>query len=152
MKLHTKKWLNHNEWIIEQFQEKYLKKNYRNTFIHASIVESVLANECRIDNFCSANKCLLYSKDITTTEFSTFNTIRRERNKIAHKIFKNGGLSQKDIDKVLRKLMATILAAYKTSDFLNKNLFKKYKIKRVVSVLWSKQSTNTNKAKPETNK
>jgi hypothetical protein len=134
----SKKWLNHNEWVLEQFQEKYLEKRYRNIFIHASIVESALVNKCGIDNFYSANKCLLYSKDINPTEFSMFDKIRKNRNKVAHEIFKNKGLSQKDINKILHELRATILKAYGTSNFLDRNLFKKYNIQRVPDIVFKK--------------
>jgi hypothetical protein len=134
----SKKWLNHNEWVLEQFQEKYLKKRYRNIFIHASIIESVLVNKCGIDNFYSANKCLLYSKDINSTEFSMFDKIRKNRNKVAHEIFKNKGFSQRDIDKILHELRATILRAYRTSNFLDRNLFKKYNIPRVPDIIFKK--------------
>lgn len=136
----SKKWLNHNEWVLEQFQEQYLKKRYRNIFIHASIVESVLVNKCGIDNFHSANKCLLYSKDINPAEFSMFDKIRKNRNKVAHEIFKDRGLSQRDIDKILHELRTTILKAYGTSNFLDINLFKKYNIPRVPDIAFKKSA------------
>jgi len=135
-----RKWLNHNEWVLEQFQEKYLKKSYRNIVIHSSIVESVLVNKCGIDNFNSANKCLLYSKDINSGEFSMFDKIRKNRNKIAHEILKKKGLSQKDMDKILHDLRTTILKVYETSNFLDKNLFKKYNIPRVPDIAFKKSA------------
>lgn len=132
----SEKWLNHNEWVLEQFQDKYLRKRYRNSIIHASIIEGILvskASEGKRMKFNEAIKFLLCAGNINSSEFCVFNEIRENRNKIIHEIFKYN-LTQKGIDKLLDPLMKKIHEAYKTSDFLEKNLFKKYNIERVPSI------------------
>lgn len=80
--------LDHREWVIEQFQKKYLKKSYRNVFIHSSIIEGMLVKESGMGTFDSANKFLLCSNKISSSEFCKFDQIRKIRNKLAHNIFK----------------------------------------------------------------
>lgn len=121
--------LNHHDWVVQQF-DKYLRKQYRDVFIHSSIIEGVLVNESGMDKFDSANKFLLCSKKITSSEFCIFNEIRKIRNSLAHDIFKKKGLAQKDIDKLRNDLMEKIHKAYKVSIFLDQKIFKKYKITR----------------------
>ncbi|OGI19665.1 MAG: hypothetical protein A3J06_03975 [Candidatus Moranbacteria bacterium RIFCSPLOWO2_02_FULL_48_19] len=123
----AKKWLNHHEWVNEQFQEKYLTKTYRNVIIHSSLIEGILRHNSGEHTFDSANKSLLSIKKIDLPEFCMFKEISKTRNSIIHKIFERS-LSQKSMDKLLRNLRKKILEAYKTSDFLGLNLFKKYKI------------------------
>jgi len=135
----SKKWLNHEEWVVQQFQEKYLKKGHRNVLIHSSIIEGMLVNESGMYNFDSANKFLLCSKKIDHSEFCVFDEIRKIRNKIAHEIFKKK-LSQKKIDELLDNLMKKIHEAYKISDFLNKSLFTKYSIPRILIIAFNSKS------------
>ncbi|MDP1845944.1 MAG: hypothetical protein Q8L09_04335 [Candidatus Moranbacteria bacterium] len=121
--------LSHHDWVVQQF-DKYLRKQYRDVFIHSSIIEGVLVNESKERSFDLANKRLLCSKKIYSSEFCVFNEIRDIRNKLAHDIFKKDGLTQKDIDKLRDDLMEKIHKAYKISSFLEDKLFKKYKINR----------------------
>ncbi|KKW19074.1 hypothetical protein A2852_02045 [Candidatus Adlerbacteria bacterium RIFCSPHIGHO2_01_FULL_54_23] len=121
--------LSHQDWVKQQFG-KYLKSSYRNVFVHSSIIEGILANESGMDKFDSANKFLLCSQKINSSEFCVFNNIRKIRNKLAHDIFKRKGLSQNEIDKLRDDLMKEIHNAYIVSNFLNNKLFEKYKLKR----------------------
>lgn len=118
--------LSHQNWVLQQF-DKYLKSSYRNVIIHASIIEGVLRNESGKNTFDLANKSLLLSKKITSSEFCIFNEVRNIRNSLVHESFKNK-LAQNEIDELRDSLMEKIHKAYKISIFLNKNLFKKYKI------------------------
>lgn len=122
--------LSHNNWVKQQF-DKYLRKSYRDVFVYSSIIEGILVNESGMDKFDSANKFLLCSNKINSSEFCVFNKIRKIRNKLAHDIFKGKGLPQKDIDKLRDDLMEQICEAYRMSNFLDEKLFKKYKIKRL---------------------
>lgn len=128
--------LNHHNWVVQQF-EKYLKTSYRNVFIHSSIIEGVLVNESGEDKFDSANRFLLCSRKINSSEFCVFDKIRKIRNSLAHRVFKKRGLSQKEIDKLRDDLMEKIHEAYKVSDFLNEKLFKEYKITRSSSITFN---------------
>lgn len=74
----SKKWLNHNEWVFEQFQQKYLKKSYRNSIIHVSIIEGVLVSNSEMKSFNTAIGCLLFSQKISPLEFHVFDEIRKE--------------------------------------------------------------------------
>lgn len=118
--------LSHNDWVIQQFQ-KYLRTSYRNVLIHASIIEGTLRNESRKKTFDLANKYLLYSGKINSSEFSIFDEIRKLRNSLVHDSVKNK-LVQNEIDELRDELMEKILKVYKISNFLNDKLFKKYKI------------------------
>ena len=120
--------LNHEDWVKEQFKNEYLKSAYRNVFIHFSIIEGILVNESEMNNFSSANKCLLCSQRIDSSEFCAFDSIRKVRNKLAHNIFKEERLSQKDIDGLRDDLMKKIHHAYRISTFLKTKLFEKYEI------------------------
>jgi hypothetical protein len=121
--------LSHHDWVVQQF-DKYLRSQYRDVFIHSSIIEGVLVNESGKRSFDLANKSLLCSKKIYSSEFCVFNEIRDIRNRLAHDIFKKNGLAQNDIDKLRDDLIEKIHEAYKTSSFLEEKIFKKYKIKR----------------------
>ena len=121
--------LSHKDWVKQQF-DKYPKSSYRNVFVHSSIIEGILVNESGMDKFDSANKFLLCSQKINSSEFCVFNNIRKIRNKLAHNIFKGKGLSQNHIDKLRDDLMEEIHNAYKVSIFLDCKLFKKYKLER----------------------
>lgn len=121
--------LSHQDWVKQQF-DKYLKSSYRNVFVHSSIIEAILVNVSGMDKFDSANKLLLCSQKINSSEFCVFNNIRKIRNKLAHNIFKGKGLSQNDIDKLRDDLMEEMHNAYRISVFLNDKLFKKYNLKR----------------------
>ena len=123
---------NHKEWIKYQF-ENYLRKEYRNIFIHSSIIEGVLVSESNMNTFDSANKFLLCFGHIKSPEFCVFNKIREIRNKIAHEIFKNK-LDEKNINQLRDNLMWKIHEAYKISRFLNDKLFKRYVITRPTSI------------------
>lgn len=129
--------LNHHDWVIQQFEGKYLESTYRDVIIHSSIIEGMLANESDEDNFDSANKLLLCSRQIDSSEFCVFNKVRKTRNKLVHGIFKNGGLPQNDIDELRDDLMKKIHEAYRMSNFLNEKLFKKYKITRAPSITFN---------------
>ena len=88
-----------------------------------------MRNESGEDTFDLANKSLLRSEKITSSEFCVFNEIRNIRNNLVHESFKNG-LAQNEIDGLRDNLMKKIHNAYKSSSFLNNKLFKKYEIKR----------------------
>jgi len=122
--------LSHQEWVLEQFTPKYLKTSYRNAVLHSSIIEGVLVVESRINKFDYANKFLLCDKKIDSSEFCIFNKIRDIRNRLVHRIFKKRGLSQNEINKLIKDLVQEILLAYKKSAFLDKKLFEKYQIPR----------------------
>jgi hypothetical protein len=119
---------NHHDWVEYQFK-KYLRDEYRDAFIHSSLIEGVLVKESGMDKFDLANKFLLCSGKITSFEFCIFNEIREIRNKIAHEIFKKQ-LKEKDINKLRDDLMSKIKEAYRKSSFLNIKLLKKYSIER----------------------
>jgi hypothetical protein len=119
--------LSHDGWVKQQFKEKYLKSEYRNVLIHASIIEGTLRNESGRKTFDSANKRLSSSGRITPSEFSIFDEIRRIRNSLVHDSFRNG-LLQNQIDGLRDELMRKILAAYRSSSFLEDTLFRKYAI------------------------
>ena len=126
--------LSHKNWVLQQFEAKYLKSSYRNVIIHASIIEGILRNESGKSMFDLANKSLLLSKKISSSEFCIFNGVRAIRNNLVHESFKNG-LAQNEIDGLRDNLMENIHNAYKVSSFLDKNLFRKYNIKRAPSIL-----------------
>lgn len=130
--------LSHKDWVKQQFN-KYLKSSYRNVFVHSSIIEGILVNESGMDKFDSANKFLLCSQKITSSEFCVFNEIRKIRNSLAHDIFKKK-LPQNDIDKLRDDLMEKIQKAYKISSFLDKKIFKKYGITRPQAILFNPTS------------
>ena len=65
--------LSHQDWVKQQFG-KYLKSSYRNVFVHSSIIEGILANESGMDKFDSANKFLLCSQKINSSEFVPFHS------------------------------------------------------------------------------
>lgn len=129
------KHLNHAEWINQQFKREYLRKSYRNCFIHSALIEGTLIQKSGENKFDLANKFLLCSKQINPTEFCIFNTIREIRNSLAHKIIEKN-FSQDDMDKLLVSLIAKIHEAYKSSKFLDKELIKKYDIKRPSIILF----------------
>ena len=136
----SKRWKNHNEWVAEQFQNKYLKKSYRNVLIHTSIIEGMLIKKSGEKSFIAANKFLLDSGVIDSSEHKTFDEIRKIRNKISHNIFSGNsgaGLSQKDIDILLKEVIYKMHTAYKTSRFLNRNLFMEYSITRPSSIIYN---------------
>ena len=119
--------LNHDEWVRQQFT--YLRHQYRDALLHASIIESILTSESDAGTFDSANKRLLCCGKTTPFEFCLFNKIREIRNKLVHTIFKKC-LSQRQIAGLVRELMERILQAYRGSSFLNETLFKEYEIPR----------------------
>jgi len=121
--------LNHVDWVKQQF-DKYLNKSYRDVFVHSSMIEGILINESGKDSFDTANKALLLSNKINSSEFCVFNELRKIRNTLSHNIFKNNGLPQKEIDKLRNMLMTKILEAYSTSKFLDAKLIMKYQITR----------------------
>lgn len=125
--------LSHHGWVLQQFENKYLKATYRNVLIHSSIIEGVLRNESGEKMFDLANKSLLCSMKITSSEFCVFNEVRDIRNSLIHDSFRKG-LVQNDIDGLRDKLMERIHGAYRMSKFLNEKLFKKYEISRSSSV------------------
>jgi DNA-binding MltR family transcriptional regulator len=125
--------LSHHDWIIQQFEEKYLKISYRDVLIHSSIIEGVLVKESGVDKFDLANKFLLCSGKISASEFCAFDEIRKIRNRLAHDIFKKS-LAQEEIDKLRDDLMRKIHKAYKISTFLDANLFQRYQIARQPSI------------------
>lgn len=117
---------NHQDWVKYQFK-KYLRNEYRNALIHSSLIEGILEKESNIYNFDSANKCLLCSGKITSSEFCIFNKIRKIRNEIVHKIFEKE-LGERGINKLRDDLMEKIKEAYRASRFLDVHLIKKYSI------------------------
>lgn len=128
--------LSHQNWVLQQFEVKYLKSSYRNVIIHASIIEGSLRKESGKSNFDLANKSLLQSKKIISSEFCILNDVRNIRNSLVHESFKNG-LTQNEIDKLRDKLMEKIHIAYKVSSFLDEDLFKKYNIKRPSNIMFN---------------
>jgi len=121
--------LSHNNWVLQQFEDKYLKASYRNVLIHSSIIEGVLRNESGENGFKLAIKFLFDLGKITDDEFKKFDDIRNTRNCLVHDSFRNG-LDQKDIDNARDDLMKKIHGAYRVSNFLNEKLFEKYQIVR----------------------
>lgn len=124
--------LSHHDWVLQQF-DKYLRRAYRDVLIHSSIIEGVLRNESGKGKFDEANKHLLNTKKINSSEFCVFNKVREIRNSLVHDSFRSQ-LVQNDIDKLRDALMENILDAYKKSTFLNEKLFKKYSISRSASI------------------
>ena len=120
--------LSHNDWVIQQFK-KYLRPSYRDVIIHTSIIEGVLRNESKKGSFDSANKFLLQSKKIDSSEFYMFNEVRDIRNKLIHESFMNK-LVQNEIDKLRDDLRVKILYAYQNSNFLDNTIFKQYNVTR----------------------
>ena len=121
--------LSHHDWVIQQFEEKYLKVSYRDVLIHSSIIEGTLRNESKQNKFDLANKSLLRDGGINSEEFCIFDEIRKIRNSLVHDSFKNQ-LVQNEIDKLRDNLMEKIHTAYRMSNFLEKKLFQKYEIDR----------------------
>lgn len=121
--------LSHSKWVQQQYEEKYLRSGYRNVLVHSSIIEGTLRNESRRNKFDLANKQLLRSGKINSSEFCIFNKIRTIRNSLVHDSFRDG-LVQDEIDELRDELMKRIIEAYKISSFLNVTLFKKYRIVR----------------------
>jgi len=95
--------LNHQDWVVQQFN-KYLRKQYRDVIIHSSIIEGVLRNESKKGSFDQASKALLRSGKINSTEFRVFNEVREIRNNLVHESFRNQ-LVQNDIDGLRDELM-----------------------------------------------
>ncbi len=124
--------LSHDDWVRQQFEERYLKAFYRNVLIHSSIIEGTLRNESGRDKFASANKALLSSGKINSSEFCIFDEIRKIRNRLVHDSFKDG-LVQNEIDGLRDELMKKIHEAYRISSFLDVTLFTKYRIVRLLS-------------------
>jgi hypothetical protein len=119
----------HDEWVQEQFSIKYLRKSYRNVLVHASIIEGVLRNESGASHYSSANKSLLRIGAISSSEFCHFEAVRSTRNELVHGAYRNG-LTQSEIDMLLKELIAQIKEVYKHSSFLGEKLFKKHSIVR----------------------
>lgn len=127
----SKRWLTHKQWIAEQFDDRYLPDNFRNTIIHAIILEGVLRKESKKGGFKEANINLLKNKTISELEFQMFDAVRDVRNKIAHEIVKTA-FSQKDLDRLIKDLAAKILKAYQGSVFMGEKLFKEYGLKSML--------------------
>lgn len=124
------KHLDHRSWVEEQIS-KYLGTNYRNVFIHSSIIEGILVTKSGKYRLQNAIDTLAFSHTITPSEATIFGEIKDLRDSLAHEIFKNGGLSQDAIyHQLIKPLMAKIRKAYIVSPFLQKELFEKYKIVR----------------------
>ena len=133
--------LTHQQWIEEQFKPKYLNVTYRNVLLHASIIEAMVTKHSGMRNFDPGNKFLLCAGYITKDEFCVFDSIRNERNKLVHNIFsKKGGLTQNQILEIMQNLMEVIHKAYKSSKFLDENLFNKYKLTRCSSITSDRNS------------
>lgn len=132
------KHLNHKEWIEQQFESKYLRKSYRNCFIHSALIEGILVKKSGKEKFDLANKSLLHSNQINSDEFCIFNAIRKIRNSLAHRIIKST-FSQDDMDELLTNLINKIHEAYKYSKFLNKELICEYNIKRSPLILFEEK-------------
>jgi len=125
--------LSHDDWVRQQFEDKYLKTSYRNVLVHSSIIEGTLRNESGRKTFDLANKQLLCSGKISSSEFCIFDEIRDIRNRLVHDSFKNGFV-QNEIDGLRDELMKKILEAYRISSFLNVTLFMEYRIVRVARI------------------
>lgn len=88
-----------------------------------------MRNESREETFDRANRSLLCSGKIISSEFCVFDEIRGVRNSLIHDSFRNG-LVQNEIDGLRDELKEKILKAYRISKFLDNKLFKRYKISR----------------------
>ncbi|OGL52764.1 hypothetical protein A3K55_01410 [Candidatus Shapirobacteria bacterium RBG_13_44_7] len=128
--------LTHGEWVLQQFEERYLRSSYRNVLIHASIIEGTLRNESGSERFYSANEYLNNNHIITPAEYYVFDEVRDTRNKLIHDSFKDG-LEQNAIDELRDELMEKIHEAYRISDLLNRNLFQKYDIPRLAIITFN---------------
>jgi len=79
-----------------------------------TIIEGVLRNKSKKDKIDSANKFLLRSEKITSSDFCIFNEVRKTRNSLVHESFKNK-LTQNEIDGLRNNLMEKVHSAYKVS-------------------------------------
>lgn len=119
----------HDEWMAHQF--KNLKTSYRNALLHASFIEGVVFNKSKSTrrDFYYAIQWLHIHRKITDEELEAFDEVRNARNKLVHHIVEKEA-SQKEIEQWRDDLMNKVLKAYRTSTFLNDELFTKYSIPR----------------------
>ena len=115
-------------WVKKQFKRKP-RRLYRDALLHASLIEGILIRESSAGTFHSANKELLCRGRTNRFDFCIFDEIKRIRNRLVHKIFKNS-LDEKQIKGLRNELMDNICEAYKGSCFLQGALFEKYDIER----------------------
>ncbi|MCL5280910.1 MAG: hypothetical protein M1376_13510 [Planctomycetes bacterium] len=122
----------HDKWVAEQFERP--RWQYRDVILHAAFIEGTVCSKStrkrKQDNF-KLDIQWLCDKDklINEDERAAFHKVRETRNALAHRILKQRATEQQIIQ-WRDDLKEHILAAYRISPFLDKELFKKYKIDR----------------------
>jgi len=119
--------LNHKEWVLEQFQNRYLKTCYRNSLLHFSIIESFIKSKSSdsFNSYSSSLKFLLCSSIITSNEFCLMDELGKPRNKLVHKVIREK-LDQHQIGLIINELMTLCKRAYKEVSFIKGMLANDY--------------------------
>ena len=117
----------HKVWLRDEFQSKYLRKSFRNSVIHFSIIESIILKLSNKNNFSDALFELFCSDKLSKNEFIHLRSMQTARNKLIHRMISEKWDENK-INSNINVLMEQIIKTYKEIKVINAELNNLYGI------------------------